>query len=470
MITVRAEGTQRGILMKYTLIYAIVAGLLAAGLPAEATVVSDGIDKIVKTAQRAETYKKAEAGKTAEAEKTAEGEKSAEAEKAAEGEKTAGQAEIPSEGISVQSGGIWAELQPEWNTAANSAANGGTESETAGMGQRLPAEVVQEAADSDRIAEPENEYADLAIADVRNYVNVRSGPDTGSSIVGKIYAGAVAQILETVDGEDGEWFRVVSGNVEGYMKSEFFLYGDAAAEVIDNYVTRYAVVLATRLNVREEPDITTRRIGYIDQGERAQILENLGDWIKVQYTESRTGYVAAEYVTVAEEFVYAKTLEEEAAELAAKKALEQRQHVSEEQAAENTVITVTPPSGSYATNAELRSEIVAYAMQFLGNRYVHGGQSLTTGTDCSGFTSLIYAQFGYSVSRTPAGQLSGSGRAVSYSEAQPGDIICYGSRRCTHVALYIGDGQIIHAANSRKGVVTQRADYDNILGVKNIID
>ena len=199
-------------------------------------------------------------------------------------------------------------------------------------------------------------------------------------------------------------------------------------------------------------------------------MENLGDWLKVRYTQSKTGYVAAEYVTVNEEFVYAKTLEEEAAELAAKKALEQRQNVSETQAAESIEITVTPPSGEYSTNEELRGEIVAYAMQFLGNRYVHGGQSLETGTDCSGFTSLIYAVFGYSVSRTPAGQLSGAGRSVSYSEAQPGDIICYGSGRCTHVALYIGDGQIIHAANSRKGVVTQRADYDNILGVKNLID
>ncbi|MCM1056150.1 MAG: C40 family peptidase [Firmicutes bacterium] len=318
--------------------------------------------------------------------------------------------------------------------------------------------------------EPENEYADLAIADVRNYVNVRTGPDTGSSIVGKIYDGAVAQILETVDGEDGEWFRVVSGNVEGYIKSEFFLYGAAAAEVIDDHVTRYAVVLATRLNVRENPDVETKRIGYIDKGEKVRILENLGDWLKVQYTRSKTGYVAAEYVTVTEEFVYAKTLEEEAAELAAKKALEQRQNVSEAQAAESTEITVTPPSGEYSTNEELRGEIVAYAMQFLGNRYVHGGQSLETGTDCSGFTSLVYAAFGYSVSRTPAGQLSGAGRSVSYSEARPGDIICYGSRRCTHVALYIGDGQIIHAANSRKGVIIQEADYDNILGVKNLID
>lgn len=318
--------------------------------------------------------------------------------------------------------------------------------------------------------ETENEYVDLAIADVRNYVNIRTGPDTGSAIVGKIYDGAVAQIMETVDGEDGEWFRVVSGNVEGYIKSEFFLYGDAAAEVIEDYVTRYAEVLANRLNVRESPDVGTKRIGYIDKGEKVEILENLGDWLKVRYTRSKTGYVAAEYVTVTEEFVYAKTLDEEAAELAAKKALEQRQNVSETQVAESTEITVMPPSGEYSTNEELRSEIVAYAMQFLGNRYVHGGQSLETGTDCSGFTSLIYAEFGYSVSRTPAGQLSGTGRSVSYSEAQPGDIICYGSGRCTHVALYIGDGQIIHAANSRKGVVTQRADYDNILGVKNLID
>ena len=111
-----------------------------------------------------------------------------------------------------------------------------------------------------------------------------------------------------------------------------------------------------------------------------------------------------------------------------------------------------------------------YSMQFLGNKYVHGGNSLVTGTDCSGFTSLIYAEFGYALSRTPAGQLSGAGRGIDYSEIQPGDIICYGKSKCTHVALYIGDGQIIHAANSKKGVVIYEADYDNILGVRNVID
>ncbi len=329
---------------------------------------------------------------------------------------------------------------------------------------------ILETALTEEAQEQAGEYADLAIANVSSYVNVRSLPSTEGQIVGKIYPGAVAQVLDTA-GEGEEWFQIISGNVEGYIKAEYFLYGEAAADAIDEYVTRYAVVIADRLNVRKEPDINSSRIGYIDSGERAQLLENLGEWLKVQYTENKTGYVAAEYVTLAEEFVYAKTLEEEAAELAARRALEARAAVSESQAAENTAITVTPPSGNYSTNEELRSSIVDYAMQFLGNVYIHGGKTLAGGTDCSGFTSLIYAEYGYSLSRTPGGQLSSNGRSISYSEAQPGDIICYGKNgKCTHVALYIGDGQIIHSANPRKGVVIYKADYDTIIGVKNVID
>ncbi len=318
--------------------------------------------------------------------------------------------------------------------------------------------------------EQADEYADLAIANVSSYVNVRSLPSTEGDVVGKIYHGAVAQVLDTA-GDDGEWFQIVSGNVNGYIKAEYFLYGDKAAAAIDDYVTRYAVVKADRLNVREDPDISSNRIGYIDNGEKVRLLENLGDWLKIQYTESKTGYVATEYVTLVEEFVYAKTLEEEAKELAEKQALEARAAISESQAAENTTITVTPPSGNYSTNEELRSSIVDYAMQFLGNVYIHGGKTLAGGTDCSGFTSLIYAEYGYSLSRTPGGQLSSNGRSIAYSEAQPGDIICYGKNgKCTHVALYIGDGQIIHSANPRKGVVIYKADYDTIIDVKNIID
>ena len=316
----------------------------------------------------------------------------------------------------------------------------------------------------------ENEYADLAIAQVSNYVNVRSLPNTDSDIVGKIYNGAVAQVL-SVAGEENDWFQIISGNVEGYIKAEFFLYGDAAAEVIDQYVTRYANVIADRLNVREQPSTESKRIGYIDNGERVQLLENQGEWLRVQYTDGKEGYVSAQYVTIYEEFVYGKTLEEEAKEQEERKILEERENVTEQEVAEDVTIMVTEPVGTYSSNAELRSSIVNYAMQFLGNRYVHGGNSLVTGTDCSGFTSLIYKEFGYSLSRTPSGQLSSNGRSIDYSQIQPGDIICYGKGgKCTHVALYIGNGQIIHSANSRKGVVIYQADYDTIIGIKNVID
>ena len=316
----------------------------------------------------------------------------------------------------------------------------------------------------------ENEYADLAIAQVSNYVNVRSLPNTDSDIVGKIYNGAVAQVL-SVAGEENDWFQIISGNVEGYIKAEFFLYGDAAAEVIDQYVTRYANVIADRLNVREQPSTESKRIGYIDNGEKVQLLENQGEWLRVQYTDGKEGYVSAQYVTISEEFVYGKTLEEETKEQEERKILEERENVTEQEVAEDVTIMVTEPVGTYSSNAELRSSIVNYAMQFLGNRYVHGGNSLVTGTDCSGFTSLIYKEFGYSLSRTPSGQLSSNGRSIDYSQIQPGDIICYGKGgKCTHVALYIGNGQIIHSANSRKGVVIYQADYDTIIGIKNVID
>ncbi len=316
----------------------------------------------------------------------------------------------------------------------------------------------------------EDEYANLAIAQVNDYVNVRSEPNTGSKILGKMYNGSVAQILAIV-GEEQDWLQVVSGNVEGYIKKEYFLCGEEAEAVIEQYVTYYAKVNADRLNVRKEPDVSAKRLGYLDNGERAKVVENAGEWVKVSYAGTKEGYVSADYVTIEEEFIYAKSIEEELAE---KKAMEEklrRQQKSEAEAPEKK--EYVPPVTTYATNEELRNQIIDYAMQYLGNKYVHGGKSLETGTDCSGFTSLIYKEFGYSISRTPTGQLQDAGRSIDISEIQKGDIICYTSnpkKACTHVALYMGDGKIIHAANSKKGVVIYDYDYDTIVGVKNLID
>ncbi len=325
---------------------------------------------------------------------------------------------------------------------------------------------------ADEAAE-ESEYSNLAIADVNDYVNVRSTPDTGGEIVGKMYDDSVAQILSVVGEGDEEWFQVISGSVEGYIKSEYFIYGDAAAAVIDDYVTKYVVVKADRLNVRTAPDITAKRIGYMDNGEKGELLEAGKEWMKVLYTEGKEGYVSAEYVTIEEQYTYAKSIEEERKELEAQRLLAQRTQESETVAPENKTIQVTPPPTNYANVSELRTAIVNYAMQYLGNRYIMGGQSLVGGTDCSGFTSYTYAAFGYSLSRTPQGQWGSNGRYISVEEAQPGDIVCYSSSggRCTHVGLYIGDGKIIHSANSRKGVIISNIYYDNtFIGIKNVID
>ncbi len=111
------------------------------------------------------------------------------------------------------------------------------------------------------------------------------------------------------------------------------------------------------------------------------------------------------------------------------------------------------------------SAVVEYARKFLGNPYVYGGASLTNGTDCSGFTMSVYAHFGYSLPHNSYAQLN-CGKAVSYSEAQPGDLIIYAN----HVALYAGNGTIIHASSPRTGITTGSATYRAILGVRRIIN
>lgn len=360
----------------------------------------------------------------------------------------------------------------------------------------------REAREQMALEEQESEYAKLAIAQVDKYVNVRSIPSTDGKILGKIYNGAVAHIIETA-GEDEEWLHVTSGSVEGYIKAEYFIYGKAAAEAIEDYVTRYAVINAQVLNVRADSSTDSKRIGYLKKGERAKIVENLGEWLKVEYSEGQTGYVSAEYAEVTEEFTYAISIEEERAEIARQKALEERKKQealmaaqeklaeeakkAAEQAATNSADaagatnatdaaagqTQITPAAEYSTNQELRDSLVEYALQFVGNPYVNGGNSLTNGTDCSGFTKLIFGEYGYSLGRTPASQLSSAGRSIEYEDIQKGDVICYssnGGKSCTHVAIYIGDGMIVHAANSKKGICTQKALYSTIMGVKNIID
>lgn len=108
--------------------------------------------------------------------------------------------------------------------------------------------------------------------------------------------------------------------------------------------------------------------------------------------------------------------------------------------------------------------IVDYACQFIGNPYVWGGTSLTNGADCSGFVQSVFKNFGINLPRT-SGEMRSSGTAVNYSDAMPGDIVCYDG----HVGIYMGNGQIVNAINSRKGIGILSATYDDIITVRRLL-
>ena len=125
---------------------------------------------------------------------------------------------------------------------------------------------------------------------------------------------------------------------------------------------------------------------------------------------------------------------------------------------------VIPPVDTSAEGLELGRQIADYACQFVGNPYVYGGSSLTNGTDCSGFTMPVYAQFGYSLPHSSAAQ-AGCGTAVALSDVQPGDIICYSG----HVGLYIGNGQIVHAATESIGITISNMYYSSPYCARRIV-
>lgn len=131
---------------------------------------------------------------------------------------------------------------------------------------------------------------------------------------------------------------------------------------------------------------------------------------------------------------------------------------------------IRPENVCLITEAEdeyfnLRNEIVEYALTFVGNKYVLGGNSLENGTDCSGFTRLIYGEYGYSIGKVANDQYHNV-NSVSSEDLKPGDLVFYGRKgHASHVAMYMGDGMIVHAANSKRGITTDRITYmKNVIG------
>ncbi|MCR4922410.1 MAG: C40 family peptidase [Lachnospiraceae bacterium] len=313
----------------------------------------------------------------------------------------------------------------------------------------------------------EGEDAELVrkvIAVCDGFVNVRATPSEDGEVVGKLYNHSAGEWLD----KDGDWYKIKSGNVTGYVKGSYVITGNDAVQKAAEVGNRVAVVNTTTLKVREAASLDASVLGLVPIEDRLTVLEEKDDWVKVSIEEG-DGWVSKEFVNVSTEFPKAESKEEEEARLrkeeADRKAANAAAAKAQKKGKSSGGSSSSGSGASYsASGSGAGASVANYALQFVGNPYVYGGTSLTNGTDCSGFTMGVYRNFGVSLPHSSGAQRSCGYSVGSIANAQAGDIVCYSG----HVGIYIGGGQIVHASTARTGIKVSNAGYRSILDVRRI--
>lgn len=254
-------------------------------------------------------------------------------------------------------------------------------------------------------------------------LNIRQEASTDSEVVGILTNHNACELLE----DAGDWYKVTSGKVTGYVSKQYLVTGDEAESIAEQEIKTVATVNTETLNVRAEKSTDSAVLSQVGNSEAFTVNSVADGWVEISVDDS-VGYISQDYVTLAQALPTAKTIEQ-----------------------------VKYGDGV----SDVRASVVSYALQFVGNRYVWGGTSLEKGVDCSGFTMRILGKYGISLPHSSRAQPS-YGKKISASEAKPGDLFFYGSgRSISHVAIYIGNGQIVHASNKRDGIKVSNAYYRN---------
>ena len=317
-------------------------------------------------------------------------------------------------------------------------------------------------------------YDNLGVSNVSNYLNVRDNPDEKKGkIIAKLPSNAGCDILDT---STSGWYKIRSGNITGYVKSEYILTGQQAKDKALQVAKLMAISNTDGVNVRTEPNTNSSIYTQISNSERFLVADQQDGWVKIEI-DDQDAYLSSDYVDVKygleEAIKYTPVVEVADNSSKNDSKSNSKNNTKNNSGKKNSGKKNSANDGAAGSKSgsvsSKRAQIANYAVQFVGNRYVYGGTSLTNGTDCSGFTMSVMAKFGVSLPHNSGAQ-SGSGKSITSSQMRPGDLIFYsGSGGINHVALYIGNGQVCHASNARSGIKISTWNYRTPAKIVNVL-
>lgn len=324
---------------------------------------------------------------------------------------------------------------------ARESTSGQKETSAAAVAVNTPAEETTETdlfamtddADYNRRLEAVEKYQNLGVVvNVPHYLNMRSGPSTDAEVCGVIFPYCGLNVLQQTD---NGWYLIESGGAEGYVSSKYIQTGKEAVKLATEHCRYQSEVIVDKVAVRKEPSEDSDEITSIVRGDYFDCLSENGDWVEIEIAEDLGGYLPASAV--------------------------QDSYRMEEAIVFGFDDSVSP----------IRRNIINTAFEYYGNKYVFGGEDLENGIDCSAFTRAIYGMYGVSLTRNSYTQV-GEGKAVEEKDVKPGDLLFYYGRyagQVGHVAIYIGNGKIIHAASERKGICVSDWKFVPIVAIRDVI-
>ena len=318
-----------------------------------------------------------------------------------------------------------------------------------------------------------NMYDKLGVSNVNNYLNIRDTPSEEGKIIGKLPGKAGAEVLEEADG----WYKIKSGPVTGYVRADYLMTGTSAQNAALQNAKLMAIVSTDGLNVRTEPNTEATIWTQISNSERYDVVSQQDGWVGIQL-DDEVCYVANQFVDVRyalnEAIKYSPVVETTGSSSgnsgsSSSGSSSSSSTGSKKNSGSSGKVNNGAAGSAAGATSSTRTQIANYAVQFVGNPYVWGGTSLTNGADCSGFTMAVMSHFGVSLPHH-SGSQANCGRSISSSEMRPCDLVFYsGGGAINHVALYIGNGQVVHASSAKTGIKISTWNYRTPVKIVNVL-